>query len=131
MLYYAKQAEPLPVDKEYRYQHEPVDLLKAMYNIYSRGGKTNIPDMTESIPRRVVYSIRDKSLELLRSLKSSPRKLDELYRQCRSKSEVVATFVSVHELCAMGNVEIARDNEGYTLSFVGGDIDEIMEKIVE
>ena len=131
LLYYAKQPEPLPVDKEYKYHHEPVDLLKAMYNIYSRGGKASIPDMSESIPRRVVYSIRDKSLELLKSLKSAPRKLNELYSQCRSRSEVVATFVSVLELCSMGSVRIDHVEDGYSVRFVGGDIDEIMEKIVE
>ena len=131
LLYYSKQPEPLPVDKEYRYHHEPVDLLKAMYNIYSRGGKAVPPDMSESIPRRVVYSIRDKSLELLKSLKSAPRRLNELYSQCRSRSEVVATFVSVLELCSMGSIRIDHIEDGYSVSFVGGDIDEIMEKIVE
>ena len=131
LMYIAKTPEPLPVDKEYKYSHEPVDLLKAMYNIYSRGGKSSPPDMTESIPKRVIYSIRDKSLELLNRLKAAPQKLDVLYKHCRSRSEVVATFVSVLELCSMGSVEIARADDGYTVSFVGGDINEIMEKIVE
>lgn len=131
MLYYAKQPEPLPVDKEYRYRHEPADLLKALYNIYSRGGKASAPDLSEAIPRRVIYSIRDKSLELLNSLKEAPKLLSELYSLCRSRSEVVATFVSVLELCSMGSVEISRNEDGYTVRFVGGDIDEIMEKIVE
>ena len=131
LLYYAKQPEPLPVDNEYKYRHEPVDLLKAMYNIYSRGGRAAPPDMSESIPRRVVYSIRDKSLELLKLLREKPERLDVLYRACRSKSEVVATFVSVLELCSMGSIEISRLEDGYSLRFVGGDLDEIMEKIVE
>ena len=106
-------------------------MLKALYNIYSRGGKLSAPDMSESIPRRVVYSIRDKSLELLTCLKQAPQSLSELYSRCHSKSEVVATFVSVLELCSMGSIEISRSEESYMLSFVGGNIDEIMEKIVE
>lgn len=41
LLYYAKLPEPLPkAAREYEYRHEPVDLLKALYGIYSRGGKT-------------------------------------------------------------------------------------------
>lgn len=131
LLYYAKLPEAVPVDNEYKYSHEPVDLLRAMYSIYSRGGKAVQPDLTQSIPRRVTYSIRDKSFELLRRLKQGPARLDELYALCRSKSEVVATFVSVLELCSMGSIEIKRADEGYRLSFVGGDLDEIMEKIVE
>lgn len=131
LLYMVKVPEALPVDKEYKYRHEPVDLLKAMYNIYSRGGKVMPPDMSESIPKRLVYSIKDKSLELLNRLRISPCRLVELYRECRSKSEIVATFVSVLELCSMGSLAITRDEENYTVSFVGGNIDEIMEKIVE
>jgi len=131
LLYYAKPAEPLPVDKEYKYHHEPVDLLRAMYSIYSRGGKVAGPDMAQAIPHRVIYSIRDKSYELLKKLKEGPAQLDELYKQCRSRSEVVATFVSVLELCSMGSIEINRTEESYSLRFVGGDLDEILEKIVE
>lgn len=131
LLYYAKQPEALPVDNEYRYRHEPVDLLKAMYSIYSRGGKTVAPDMSESIPRRVVYSIRDKSFELLKRLEKGGASLDELYRLCRSRSEIVATFVSILELCSMGSVKIVRTESSYSLSFIGGNVDEIMEKIVE
>ena len=131
LLYYAKQPEPLPVDKEYKYSHEPVDLLKALYNIYSRGGRAAAPDMLSAIPKKVIYSIRDKSFELLNCLKAEPQKLSELYSRCRSKSEVVATFVSVLELCSMGSVEISRVDDSYMVSFVGGDIDEIIEKIVE
>jgi segregation and condensation protein A len=102
-----------------------------MYSIYSRGGKIAPPDMVDAIPRRVVYSIRDKSFELLRRLKAGPARLDELYRLCRSRSEVVATFVSVLELCSVGSIEIGRCDDGYKLSFIGGDLEEIMEKIVE
>ncbi len=131
LLYHAKQPEPLPCDNEYKYCHEPVDLLRALYNVYSRGGKPVLPDMADSIPHRVIYSIREKSYELLKRLKDSPARLDELYRLCRSKSEIVATFVSVLELCSMGSIEISRIDNGYTLNFIGGDLDEIMEKIVE
>ena len=46
-------------------------------------------------------------------------------------AEIVATFVSVLELCSIGSVHIERAEDSYTLSFVGGDVDEIMEKIVE
>lgn len=132
MLFYTKQPE-LP-DKnliEYSYRHEPVDLLKAMYNIYSRGGRAEPPDMSRSIPQRIVYSIRDKSLYILKRLKKGRASLDELYRECLSKSEVVATFMSVLELCSMGSIFIEHKEGKYELNFAGGDLDEIMEKIIE
>ena len=132
ILYFAKLPEPLPkLGKEYEYRHEPVDLLKAMYRIYARGGKAAPPDMTAKVPRRIVYSVRDKSLQILNRLRAGSADLGQLYRECSSRSEIVATFVSVLELCSIGSVHIEREGESYTLSFVGGNVDEIMEKIVE
>lgn len=132
ILYFAKLPEPLPkLGKEYEYRHEPVDLLKAMYRIYARGGRAAPPDMTAKVPRRIVYSVRDKSLQILNRLRAGSADLGQLYRECSSRSEIVATFVSVLELCSIGSVHIEREGESYTLSFVGGNVDEIMEKIVE
>ena len=132
ILYFAKLPEPLPkLGTEYEYRHEPVDLLKAMYRIYARGGRAAPPDMTAKVPRRIVYSVRDKSLQILNRLRTGSADLGQLYRECSSRSEIVATFVSVLELCSIGSVHIEREGGSYTLSFVGGNVDEIMEKIVE
>lgn len=132
MLYYAKLPEPPPrVSREYAYSHEPVDLLKALYSVYSRGGRTPEPDLGDAVPKKLVYSVRDKSLQIMRSLREKSATLAQLYAQCRSRSEVVATFVSILELCSLGSIFVSRDDDGYTVEFRGGDIDEIMEKIVE
>ena len=132
LLYYAKLPEPLPASRKiYEYRHEPVDLLKAMLHIYSRGGKAAPPDMGNSVPRRIVYSVRDKSMQILQRLKQGSTRMDVLYRECASRSEIVATFVSVLELCSIGSVMISAADDGYELSFVGGEVDEILEKIIE
>ena len=132
LLYGVKQPEPLPKQsKVYEYRHKPVDLLRAMYRIYARGGKAAPPDMSAKVPRRIVYSVRDKSLQILNRLRRSDVSLQELYRECASRSEIVATFVSVLELCSIGSVHIERTEDSYSLSFIGGNVDEIMEKIVE
>ena len=70
-------------------------------------------------------------LLFLNRLRSGNVSLSELYRECRSRSEIVATFVSVLELCSIGSVHIEREEESYSLSFIGGNVDEIMEKIEE
>ncbi len=132
LLYGVKPPEPLPkTSKEYEYRHEPVDLLRAMYRIYSRGGKPSPPDMLEKVPRRIVYSVRDKSLQILNRLREGTVTLAQLYRECGSRSEIVATFVSVLELCSIGSVHIEQSEDSYTIRFIGGNVDEIMEKIVE
>ena len=134
LLYYAKLPEPLPkTTREYEYRHEPVDLLRALYRVYSRGGKT--PETEDrigaAIPKRIIYSVRSKSRQILERLRSGEETLETLYRECTSRSEVVATFMSVLELISMGSVHIDRVEESYRLRFVGGDVDEILEKIEE
>ena len=132
MLYCAKAPEPLRSEqKEYSYRHEPVDLLRAMARIYARGVKPAPSDFEQSVPGRIVYSVRDKSSHILASLRRGSVTLRSLYRECRSRSEVVATFLSVLELCSIGSVEIGREGEEYRLRFVGGDVDEILNKIIE
>lgn len=132
LLYYAKLPEPLPkAGREYEYRHEPVDLLKAMYGIYMRGGKAPEPDMSAAVPKRIVYSIRDKSVQILQRLRSGRASLNSIYRDCRSRSELVAAFMSILELCSMGSVRISRENDDYSLEFTGGDMESIIEKIVE
>lgn len=132
LLYYAKPPEPLPkVTKEYEYRHEPVDLLKALRAIYSRGVRTQETELLGAVPKRIVYSVRDKSMEILNRLKDGGVTLKGFYAQCRSRSEIVATFMSILELCSLGSVTISRADEDYLVEFAGGSIDEIIEKIVE
>ena len=126
--------EPLPKTKrEYEYKHEPVDLLKALYTVFSRGVRASEEEDTiaRAIPKRIVYSIRDKSRQILGSLRAGPSTLKALYEQCASRSEVVATFMSVLEMCSMGSIHIDRRDGDYVVEFVGGDVDEILEKIVD
>ena len=133
LLYFSKLPEPLPkTAKEYEYRHEPVDLLKALASVYMRGGKTpELESFSSAIPKRIVYSVRDKSRQILSRLSGGSVTLNSLYSECRSRSEVVATFMSVLELCSMGNIHISRSGDDYTVEFTGGDVDEIIEKIVE
>ena len=133
LLYFSKLPEPLPKGaKAYEYRHEPVDLLKALAAVYMRGGKAPEPEsFSSSIPKRIVYSVRDKSRQILSRLSGGSISLNSLYSECRSRSEVVATFVSVLELCSMGNIHVSRSGDDYTVEFTGGDVDEIIEKIVE
>ena len=133
LLYFSKLPEPLPkTAKEYEYRHEPVDLLKALASVYMRGGKTpELESFSSAVPKRIVYSIRDKSRQILSRISGSSVTLKGLYAECRSRSEVVATFMSVLELCSMGNIHISRSGDDYMVEFTGGDVDEIIEKIVE
>ena len=133
LLYFTKLPEPLPKPaREYEYRHKPEELLKAWQRIGSRGDKGDPSDeIVAAMPHRIVYSVRDKSREILSVVKNGSIRLRELYASCRSRSEVIAAFVSVLELCGMGSLSVSQSEGEYVVAFVGGNVDEIMEKIVE
>ena len=133
MLYYTKLPEPSAEEKAaYAYRHEPVDLLRALAQVYSRGGRTtDTREIIRAVPGRITYSVRDKSRELIARLRNKNATLRELYASCASRSEVVATFIAVLELCSLGSLRLRRRGRGYSVEFLGGREEEILEKIVE
>lgn len=133
LLYFPKLPEPLPKqNREYEYRHEPSELLKALYVVVTRGGKPVEPEYAKRLaPSRIVYEVRAKSREIISALKGGAKKLNDLYAECSSRSELVATFISVLELCSMGSLVISGTEGDYTLEFTGGNVDEILERIVE
>jgi len=134
LLYYSKLPEPPPETVgRYTYRHAPVELLHALFEVYARGGRTPEQgmDMETVVPQRILYSVRSKSRQILERLRRGAASLDELYRGCASRSEVVATFVSVLELCNLGSIRIERHGELYVAEFAGGDVEEILENLEE
>ena len=133
LLYLTKQPEPLPPKKqEYTYRHEPVDLLKAMLGVWSRSGATtpeNERRLFAAMPRRIVYNVRDKGVEIITRLREGPQTLSGLYASCKTSSEIVATFVAVLELCRMGNLQFDRVEEQIVLQLMVSD--QAIETIIE
>ena len=134
LLYFTKLPEPIRQAQEYGYRHDPVDLLKAMLSIWTRDGSAN-PVSEERIiaamPRRIVYSVREKGREILLSLREGPRALNSIYSLCGTRSELVATFVAVLELCSAGSLHMENIEGQVVLSFSGTalEIDELVERI--
>ena len=128
----AKPPEPHPQASKYRYQHDVVELLMSLSSIYSRGSKVVEKHSPMVVPQRIVYGVRDKSRQLICKLRDEgPTTLTALYNACLTRSEVVATFISVLELCSMGNLRVTNSEGDFVLSFTGGDADEILESIIE
>lgn len=139
-LYLCKQPEPLPGAKDYRYQHEGWELLKALSDVLRRARTAADGEEAEDgreprrriFPKRIIYNVRDKSREILRRLSGvKALSLREFYNASRSRSEVVATFISVLELCSLGHAALDREGEEIYVRFTGGDIEEILEQIGE
>jgi len=136
-LLHIKEPEPLSGNKDYRYSHEPWELLRAMSNVLGRGktaadAEGENPLRRRILPKKIVYNVRDKSRQIIERLRSLGKSsLTSLYAESQSRSEVVATFVSVLELCSMGHLRMSRMDDDIILEFMGGDTDDILKMISE
>ena len=109
---FPKAPEPFQRDRTYRYRHEPADLLRAFETISERG-KAQLPPPRasfEGIVGREPYPVTKKTAELLKKLVlRGVSALRRLFRGCRSRSEIVATFLAVLELCRTNAVELSEE----------------------
>ena len=98
---------------EYRYTHEKEDILQAILDVLKRDDGTEMLSIPRSfsVPERTVYPVSEKSAQILNSLKlSGTVQLSELFSGCESKTELVATFLSVLELCKNGSILLSGDD---------------------
>ena len=110
---FTKGPEPFERDRTYRYRHAPSDLLRAFETLSERGKKLLPPPQAsfEGIVGREPYPVGKKTGELLKKLLlRGVSALRRLFQGCRSRSEIVATFLAVLELCRNNAVEL--DGEG-------------------
>ena len=138
-LYHEKPPEPLPELKEYRYSHQSWELLKALSTALRRG-RTAADAAAEAaerrsrylFPKRIVYPVREKSREILLRLGSAGRvALRVFYTESRSRSEMVATFLSILTLCSRGHALLTREAGEVYVDFIGGSAEDILETIPE
>lgn len=118
--YITKVPEPLPGEKIYHYSHHRDDLRRAMEGMLERLGNKLPPPMEafEGIVGREVYSVTDKATELLeRLLRFGVTRFRNLFRGNRSRSEVVATFLAVLELCKAKRIHMVGTERDCTLSY--------------
>jgi len=109
-----KQPEPLPQNSEYRYQHEKTDLLRALLAVFSKGDGDGVPPVQEKriVPKRIVYPIGSKTEEIMTLLRThGVMRMNALIGVSRSRSEAVAAFIAILELCREGRICLAGDEE--------------------
>ena len=124
---FTKDPEPLRRDGSYRYQHRPEDLVRAMENI-RESRKEPLPTRItafDGIVGREPYPVEKKATEIIRLLAGGARRLKSLFALNRSRSEVVATFLSVLELCRMRSVRVTdAPGADYDIEYVPGNEEE-------
>ena len=115
---HTKEAE-LQLGQRYEYHSSGPELFRALAALLLRSGapQQEEPALMRAIPQPITYGIKEKSEEIVRLLserRSMP--LRELYALCRSRSELVAAFISVLELCSDGAIHVTNTDGDFTVS---------------
>ncbi len=112
---FTKEPEPLRRDQSYRYQHDVIDLLRALDTIAERSARALPPPTANfmGIVGKEPYPIGRKTGEVLRQLVlRGVERLKNLFKGNKSRSEIVATFLAVLDLCKTNSVTLEDDVNG-------------------
>ncbi len=110
---FTRGQEPYEKDRTYRYRHEPEDLTRALAQIAERAQRQLPPPASnfQGIVGKEPYPVTKKADQVLRKLLLRGwSRFRQLFRGNRSRSEIVATFLAVLELCRTRKVDI--DGQG-------------------
>lgn len=105
-----KVPERLELKKVYRYDHDAEDLRRAMSVVLQRADHRLPPPIAafEGIVGREPYPVSDKANEIVqRLLRFGVTRFRALFQGNRSRSEIVATFIAVLELCKARRLRLA------------------------
>ena len=97
-----KNPEPMERGRIYEYDQEAADLVMAMQDVLDRQGQVQTPQLAafDEIVKREPYPVEKKAREIFQRLKQGGiTRFLLLFRGSRSRSELVATFMAVLELC--------------------------------
>ncbi len=110
-------------DKTYELVHDSDLMLQSYLNAVGRGKRKLPPDSTPftKIVAKKIVAVSTKIVFVIRNLlKGGKCKLSGLYKTANSRSELVATFLAVLELCKANRVKIEGDGENSQITLQKG-----------
>lgn len=125
--YIVKVPEHLPINRIYRYQHQPADLLQAIAAVFSRSEDRLPPPLAdfEGIVGREPYPVSDKASEVIARLRGfGVVRFQSLFKGSHSRSEIVATFLAILELCKACKILLAGSQDDCTVTCIEGGADD-------
>ena len=109
------------VDKTYVLKHDKGVMFDSYISAVGRGQR-RLPPSTAPFTRIVakkIVAVSTKIVFVIRTLwKGSKHKLLDLYKTAESRSEMVATFLAVLELCKANRVRVEGDGENQQISII-------------
>ena len=113
-----RNPEPVKRGKVYEYDQDKADLLLALAEMRSRAERALPPPQSafREIVQHEPYPVESKAKEILRRLKEHGiTRFRLLFQGSRSRSEVVATFLAVLELCRAHVLHLAGSETDCTV----------------
>ena len=121
--------EPMERGKIYEYDQEPADLVLTMQEVTDRQGAPEAPPIRafDEIVKREPYPVETKAKEILRRLRGvGITRFLLLFRGSKTRSELVATFMAVLELCRNNLIKLAGAASDCTVTAEGDAPEELM-----
>lgn len=132
--YLPKQPEPVKAEMAYSYVHDKADIFTAIRSVLARTDNKLPPPVAafEGIVGREPYPVADKARSILdRLIQFGVARFRALFKSSRSRSEVVATFLAILELCKANRIHLAGTAEDCTVTSTVDDAQEDMDVTVE
>lgn len=110
-------------DKTYDLTHEKEDMYTAYLSAVGRG-KRKMPASDapfRKIVAKKIVSVSTKIVFVIRNLfKGGKKSLQSLYKTAHSRSELVATFLAVLELCKANRVKVEGEGDDMEITLIKG-----------
>ncbi|MBP1737359.1 MAG: Segregation and condensation protein [Oscillospiraceae bacterium] len=120
--YITKPPELISAEKSYRYMHAPDDLRKSLFSLLERSEVKLLPptQVFQRIVGKEQYPVSSKVDELINRMKQwGMTRFRRLFFGSGSRSEIIATFLAVLELCKARRIWLAGDESECTVSLTG------------
>ena len=131
---FVKNAEPIEIDKTYVDVHESDLLIDAYISAIGRGKRKLPPPKTAftKIVAKKIVSVSSKIVSVLKGLRfDRSRKVRRFFEEANSRSELIATFLAILELCKGNRVKIEGSGKEAELTVIGDNFEIGEENYVE
>lgn len=111
---FVRLPQEVELDQTYTMVHNPDTLYLAYLAAVGRGQRRLPPTLTPftKIVAKKIVSVSTRIVFVIRNLwRGGTKKLSSLYETAHTRSELIATFLAVLELCKANRVEITGENE--------------------
>lgn len=120
---FIKKPDDVEVDKTYVLTHPKDTMYEAYLAAVGRGQRRLPPPVTPftKIVAKKIVAVSSKIVFVLRKLvRGGKSSLSNLYRTARSRSELVATFLAVLELCKANRIEVEGESDEAEIKLIKG-----------